>query len=271
MRILSILQWPKDALVSINASWFWCGQNPWAREALPERGRLRLQIIRKPTLWQRWLLWLQHHLRGVCISLVFLAICIAMVMTEKQAKAAAPSTAWTVPVEPPGVVVVTHNSPASLAAKYKKVAHTMTDHSSEPPLPAATRQTPAPTVAKASASTNLVANAATQANLEQALREWSQVWQQRNVPAYLAMYASNFEAPKGMSRQAWTQMRIQRILSKSSIRHDMRQMRVSLTGMQAHVSFEQHYADERLQQTDQKTMLWVWQDGQWRIARETTS
>jgi hypothetical protein len=269
--MLSILRWPKDALMTINASWFWCGQNHWAREALAERGKPRLQIIRQPTLWQRWLLWLQQHLRYICVILVLLAIGISMAMTDKQAKAAAPNTVWTVPVEPPGVVVVTHNSAMALAAKYKPATQTETDRSTKTPLPGSTTQPPEASVPKTTEATILVAEAATQASLEQALQKWSQAWQQKNVPAYLAMYATDFETPKGMSRQVWVQMRTQRIQSKRSIRHDMRQMRVSLTGIQAHVSFEQRYADERLQQTDQKTMFWVWREGQWQIARETTS
>ncbi len=269
--MLSILRWPKDALMSINASWFWCGQNHWAREALAERGKPRLQIIRKPTLWQRWLLWLLQHLRYVCVILVLLAIGISMAMTDKQAKAAAPNTAWTVPVEPPGVVVVTHNSAMALAAKYKPAAQTEIDRSTKTPLPGPTTQSPAPPVPQKNEPTIWVTDAATQASLEQAIKKWSEAWQQKNVPAYLAMYATDFEAPKGMSRKAWAQMRTQRIQSKRSIRHDMRQMRVSFTGMQAQVSFEQHYADERLKQTDQKTMIWVWSEGQWRIAQETTS
>lgn len=269
--MLSILRWPKDALMTINASWFWCGQNHWAREALAERGKPRLQIIRKPTLWQWWLLWLQQHLRYVCVILVLLAIGISMAMTDKHAKAAAPNTAWTVPVEPPGVVVVTHNSAMALAAKYKPTTQTETDRSTKTPLPESTTQPPETSVPQTTEATILVAEAATQASLEQALQKWSLAWQQKNLPAYLAMYATDFEAPKGMSRQAWAQMRTQRIQSKRSIRHDMRQMRVSLSGIQAHVSFEQRYADERMQQTDQKNMLWVWREGEWRIARETTS
>jgi ketosteroid isomerase-like protein len=270
--MLSILRWPKNALMSINASWFWCAQNHWAREAFAEQDRPRVQIIRQATLWQRWLLWLQQHLRYVCIVLVLLAIGISMAMSNKQAEAAAPSSpVWAVPVEPPGVVVVTHNSATALAAKYKPAAQPETERSTGQPLPGATTQPSERHVAQTKESSALVAGAASQASLEKALQDWSQAWQQKNVPAYLAMYATDFETPKGQSRQAWAQMRTQRIQSKRSIQHDMRQMRVSLTGVQAHVSFEQRYADERLQQTDQKTMLWVWREGQWRIARETTS
>jgi hypothetical protein len=50
----------------------------------------------------------------------------------------------------------------------------------------------------------------------------------------------------------------------------MRGLKFSLGHGLATVQFEQLYADERLQQTDQKTLHWVLQQGQWRISRETT-
>jgi ketosteroid isomerase-like protein len=116
----------------------------------------------------------------------------------------------------------------------------------------------------------LVAGAATQASLEQALQDWSQAWQQKNVSAYLAMYATDFEAPKRMSRQSWAALRSQRIRSKQRIQHEIRGLKFSLGNGLASVQFEQLYADERLQQTDIKTLYWVMQQGQWRISRETT-
>ena len=40
---------------------------------------------------------------------------------------------------------------------------------------------------------------------------------------------------------------------------------------QATVHFTQIYQDERLQSSDQKTMVWVWRNGQWQITREFTA
>ena len=257
--------------MSFNESWFWCGPSQWASKGLDDRFRPRLQIIRKATLWQRWLLWLQQPLRYVMVILVLLSSGVPRAMTTKKGDAASPSGLWTGPVEPPGVVVVTHNSAAALAAKYKATALNETEPTTDKPMHLASTRTATAQTPATTAAPNLEKSAATQASLEQALQTWSSAWQQKNVPAYLAMYAPDFETQKAQSRQAWAQMRTQRIQSKRSIRHDMRQMRVSLDGLQAHVSFEQHYADERLKQTDQKNMLWIWREGQWRIARETTS
>jgi hypothetical protein len=267
MSILTIFRWPKDAVMSFNESWFWYGQGSWTTPAVLDRNQPRLQII-KATLWQRWLLWLMRHLRFVGLILVLLTIGISMATAIKQADGAAPSPEWTEPIEPPGVVLVTHNSAAALASHFK--APPRNDSAHKPVLLAPERR-PAPTKASASQQPVLKSDAATQVALEQVLQAWSLAWQEKNVPAYLAHYDEDFVPPKGQSRQVWAQMRTQRIQSKRGIHHEMRHVWVSLTGTQAHVSFEQRYADERLNQIDQKTMLWIWRKGQWRIARETTS
>lgn len=267
MTMLTIFRWPKDAVMSFNESWFWYGQGSWTTQDMPDRNKPRLQII-KATLWQRWLLWLMRHLRSVGLILALLTISISMATVIMQADGAAPSPHWTEPIEPPGVVLVTHNSAAALASHFKTPPQN--DSARKPVLLAPDRR-PAPTKVSVSQQLVLTPNAATQSALEQALQAWSLAWQEKNVPAYLAHYDEDFVAPKGQSRQVWAQMRSQRIQSKHGIHHEMRQVRVSLTGTQAHVSFEQRYSDERLNQIDQKTMLWVWREGQWRIARETTS
>lgn len=269
--MLTIFRWPKDAVLSFNASWFWCGQGLWTTPVVPDRNRPRLQIIRKATLWQRWLLWLLRPLSFMTLIVVLLTIGMVTAMTIEQTDATAPNPNWTEPIEPPGVVLVTHSSAAALATQVKAAPK---DHSTKSTTePNGTASHPRPETPQASNNQRLAlaTDTATQAALEQALKVWSQAWQEKNVPVYLAQYADDFVTPKGLSRQAWAQMRTQRIQSKSRISHEMRQVRVSMTGSQAQVSFEQAYADERLQQTDQKTMLWVWREGQWRIARETTS
>ena len=91
------------------------------------------------------------------------------------------------------------------------------------------------------------------------------------MPPYLGMYASDFEPPKGLSRSSWEQQRTQRITSKKSIRHDMQNMTLRIDANQATVHFTQIYQDERLQSSDQKTMVWVWRNGQWQITREFTA
>jgi hypothetical protein len=111
---------------------------------------------------------------------------------------------------------------------------------------------------------------ADEASLRQALQQWSQAWSGRTMPQYLAMYASDFQPPKGMSPSAWAQQRTQRITSKQSIRHEMRHVNIHINANQATVRFTQIYQDERLRATDAKTMHWVFRNGLWQITRETS-
>jgi hypothetical protein len=162
---------------------------------------------------------------------------------------------WAPPIEPPGSVVVT----------------SMTD---KPVTPATqpTRNDTGPMVTPniSSFSTPGQTPVADEASLRQALQQWSQAWSGRTMPQYLAMYASDFQPPKGMSPSAWAQQRTQRITSKQSIRHEMRHVNIHINANQATVRFTQIYQDERLRATDAKTMHWVFRNGLWQITRETS-
>lgn len=271
MTLMTILQWPKEALQSFNESWFWCGHTQREGRFLPVDVRPRLQIIRKATVWQRWLLWLEEHLQPVFAFLLIAVLVLAMVMTSEYAAVAAPSAGWTAPIEPPGVVLLTDSSDAKLPTQF--MPSEQQARQSHPDMRTAQASNPTLTVGEAATSDLPVAalGSSTEAELTAALNAWSHAWRQKDVATYLAMYDEDFTAPKKQSREAWARMRSQRILSKRHIRHEMHQVHVVLNGSQALVSFEQRYADERLQQTDHKTMRWVWRAGHWRIAQETTS
>ena len=88
--------------------------------------------------------------------------------------------------------------------------------------------------------------------------------------AYLGAYAPSFVPAQGTSREAWAKQRTARITAKQNIRHEVRDVDVQLDQNKAIVKFTQVYADERLNQTDQKTMHWVQRDGRWWIVSERT-
>lgn len=155
---------------------------------------------------------------------------------------------WIPPIEPPGSVVVTHLTtptvlPAVLSAQ-------ITGEISAEATP----------TAKPGASH--------EAMLRQALQSWSQAWSGQAVPQYLAMYASDFQPPQGLSRAEWARQRTQRITGKQSIQHEIRHLKVHIQGSQASTRFTQIYQDERLRAQDAKTMHWVLREGQWQITRE---
>jgi hypothetical protein len=84
------------------------------------------------------------------------------------------------------------------------------------------------------------------------------------------MYAQDFTPSKGLPSTVWAQQRTQRIQSKQNIRHEVHDLTVQIQADLATVRFTQIYQDERLRETDTKTMQWALRDGQWRITREIT-
>jgi hypothetical protein len=190
--------------------------------------------------------------------LVFVAlISMSMHLTSLMAKNDAKPVMWTPPVEPPGAVIVTRNTftPAQpqlaraqpVDAAAVKVSVAGRSGATKTPVPAAD-----------AASDDLIA----------ALERWSDAWSRQDMRAYLGAYAPSFVPAQGTSREAWAKQRTARITAKQNIRHEVRDVDVQLDQNKAIVKFTQVYVDERLNQTDQKTMHWVLSDGRWLIARE---
>ena len=222
---------------------------PWEQPDLPEPDALKRQVMppNDPPagLGKRHLLF-------------FLLALVLMHLSQLMAKNDDQRGNWTPPIEPPGSVIVT----------------TLSERSSGQPTQVGAAQATArqaTTLAAPALPPAPVQTSGTEHELRQALQQWSQAWSGQAMVPYLGMYASDFEPPKGLSRSAWEQQRTQRITSKKSIRHDMQNMTLQINANQATVHFTQIYQDERLQSSDQKTLVWVWRNGQWQITREFTA
>lgn len=165
---------------------------------------------------------------------------------------------WVPPIEPPGSVIVT--------------TQTEKEPLKEPEIEAKKALAGASDSAEITAKTpnHTQTHGASEDNLRLALAQWSQAWQQQNMAQYLSMYADNFKAPNGISREVWAQQRTQRITSKKTIQHSINDLQIDLRAVTATVRFTQHYQDERLNLTDFKTMFWAFKDGRWQITLETT-
>lgn len=228
---------------------------PWEQRDQPEADTSKAQVM--PLSDQP--AWLKkRHL------LFFLLALVLMHLSHLMAKNDDLRGNWTPPIEPPGSVIVTSLSETSSG-------QLPVGSAAQAPAPQAT---PAAVVTAVEAPPQLpapVQASGTEQELRQALQQWSQAWSGQAMAPYLGMYASDFEPPKGLSRSAWEQQRTQRITSKKSIRHDMQNMTLRIDANQATVRFTQIYQDERLQSSDQKTMVWVWRNGQWQITREFTA
>jgi ketosteroid isomerase-like protein len=99
---------------------------------------------------------------------------------------------------------------------------------------------------------------------------WAKAWSARDVPAYLAFYASDFEPPAGTPRQAWENQRQVRIANKERIEVTFAQPQVEQRGDSATVQFRQTYRSDRFTAKDRKTLVLVRQDGNWKIKKEWT-
>jgi ketosteroid isomerase-like protein len=121
---------------------------------------------------------------------------------------------------------------------------------------------PAPPAAEAKP----VANAAT--DVEHAVKAWAAAWSRRDVPAYVAAYATDF-AGQAPSHKAWEQERHDRIAGKKSIRVAVSDLKITVNGDKATAKFRQAYDSDALSTTSRKTLdLARTNAGKWVIRRE---
>ncbi|MGV0961109.1 MAG: YybH family protein [Limnohabitans sp.] len=174
---------------------------------------------------------------------------------------------WQSPVEPPGVTILSHE-PQVLTQPVAK----------PPALAAASSKQPNASVGPSSTASTALANltpaemsANDHAQIRKALELWSAAWSSRNMDAYFDQYAKSFVPAGGQSRSAWERMRRQRILSKSQITHEIRDLQITVQGDQATANFEQLYATDQTRLVGPKTLRLQREGLGWRIISESTN
>ena len=110
--------------------------------------------------------------------------------------------------------------------------------------------------------------AAALAQLERATANWAAAWSRKDVPAYLAFYAKNFQPPTGLSRSEWEKQRHERLNRSGSIKVTIDDLKVAADGDGWRVTFRQHYRATGLESTATKSMRWVHEGGRWLIQAE---
>lgn len=176
---------------------------------------------------------------------------------------------WQPPIEPNGVMIRESAAiQASASTAMSATALPKEQSTASEPAPQA-----APTVPVAEASSPPLAPTAADAQVQvrQAIEQWSRAWSARDVNAYLEMYARSFVPDGGQGRSAWEQTRRQRILSKTAIAHEVRNLQISLQGNQAVARFEQTYTADHMRTVGAKTLRLELESGKWRIVSESTS
>jgi tetratricopeptide (TPR) repeat protein len=117
---------------------------------------------------------------------------------------------------------------------------------------------PSPSVSAASIEQEIV----------KTVRSWASAWSRKDVKAYLAYYAGNFQLPKDMTRKAWEAERAQRIDKPGKLQVSVENIRVSLSDKKAEVKFRQHYVSNTLKSSANKTLVFTLSENRWLIQQE---
>ena len=101
------------------------------------------------------------------------------------------------------------------------------------------------------------------------VREWALAWSEKRIDDYLSFYASSFQPFGGMSRQAWEDLRRQRIERHAWIQVQVMLAQRRLTGdNESEVSFVQAYRSDGYHDRVKKVIRLVVEEGRWRIVEE---
>jgi Flp pilus assembly protein TadD len=128
----------------------------------------------------------------------------------------------------------------------------------EPQKPAEAKPQPAPAPA-----------ANESAEVVRALNGWAQAWSKKDVDAYLAYYAKDFDPPGKESRANWEKERRARIEAPKSISVAVESPKVTMRGAnEAAVTFRQNYRSDKLKSSNRKTLDMVKTEKGWQIRKE---
>ena len=98
---------------------------------------------------------------------------------------------------------------------------------------------------------------------------WAMAWSTKDFPTYVAFYARSFKPEKGNIR-SWAISRKARLSGKDEIDVSVSDFKVrELPSNKLEVVFWQKYTSKKVNERGNKTLLFVKQDSDWKIERET--
>jgi len=102
-----------------------------------------------------------------------------------------------------------------------------------------------------------------------AVNNWSQAWASKNLEQYFASYGASFKPAKGQSRQAWEQLRRERITKPSKISVELSNINIaSSDDNTAKVKFKQSYRADGKPIRTNKTLMMKKAGDTWYIQEE---
>lgn len=104
-----------------------------------------------------------------------------------------------------------------------------------------------------------------------AVREWADAWSRQDVEDYLALYGTEFEVPKRMTRMAWEAWRHERLKKPNFIDVDIDDLVAERNGADRYrVTFTQRYRSSSYQDSTRKILALGRERGHWRILSEVS-
>jgi ketosteroid isomerase-like protein len=127
---------------------------------------------------------------------------------------------------------------------------------------------PAPTTKLTVANPVKPSHSSAVGDITRELTGWLAAWSDKNVEAYLAHYAKDFQTPGGEPRAAWESERTTRIRKPGAIQVTYENLQVAFDGNIATAKFRQHYKSAKLKTGTSKVLVLVNDGGRWLIQQE---
>lgn len=195
--------------------------------------------------------------------------------------AVAPKLAMIRDLFPPGATAArTHARSSTVAAAEAKpvgppIAPASAPAAAPPAAPAKVAVSAAPPPQRAGLPVGGVATArppsaapeASHAEISSAVQAWAQAWSRKDLDGYFAAYTPDYSG--GQSRDTWREDRRSKILGKRSIRVQISDLVITVSGSRATARFRQAYAADSLSVVGRKTLSLVRNADKWLIEKES--
>jgi len=100
------------------------------------------------------------------------------------------------------------------------------------------------------------------------IENWKTAWESKDIESYLNAYSSNFIYPNNMTKSEWEKYRTNRIVPKKIINISISNIKLKFKKETITATFTQNYKSGRLNQTSNKSLTFVGDDGRWLILEE---
>lgn len=106
--------------------------------------------------------------------------------------------------------------------------------------------------------------------IDDVLSRWAKAWSAQDFPAYLAVYSNDYQPAGETSMAQWIREQKSRVTTPRSVAVSVSDVQITPDGAdRARATFEEHYRAPGSDREATRHMLFVREDGAWRIRRES--